>query len=459
MTAGPEVSEGGCAVPAALGGGTAAGSVPDAGALWEESLRGRRILYALWDGGGNVATTLLLLDGLARRGARVTVLSNDSVADRVRAAGLEFTPYRLGPRHDPRSRETDVLKLWEAQTPAESSRLIRDRVMFGPAEALCRDTLRAAEECGAELLAADYTLFGPLVAAERLGLPHLVLMNTIYPLPTTALTGLRAARSGPFTYLFTRMLAQGLPRLNEVRAKFGLPPLATAQEQYEHADATVVTCHPRFDPASASVPHHVHYVGPQVDPPARVPARLPGPARRVLVSLSTTDQPEEALLADSLVRAAELVGAAEGGGDIEFEFLGGVLDHRAGLPAHVTARGYVPLEARLPHADLVLHHGGFGTTTRALLWGVPAIIFGSFQEQFNSARRLGELGAGTGLRRDSDPVDIAAAILDYTGAPRRAAARDCARAFHAEHDQQAAARVFAELAARADAGVPQVLSP
>ncbi|MFI1805831.1 glycosyltransferase [Streptomyces californicus] len=454
MTAGPVAPGREGAVPAARNGGTAAGPAPDRDALTERSLRGRRILYALWDGGGNVATTLLLLGDLARRGARVTVLSNDSVADRVRAAGLEFTPYRLGPRHDPRSRETDVLKLWEARTPAESSRLIRDRVMFGPAEALCRDTLRAAEECGAELLAADYTLFGPLVAAERLGLPHIVLMNTIYPLPTAALAGLRAARSGPFTYLFTRMLAQGLPRLNEVRERFGLAPLATAQEQYERAGATVVTCHPRFDPASASVPPRVHYVGPQVDPPARVPARLPGPARRVLVSLSTTDQPEEALLVDALVRAAELVGAAEDGADIAFEFLGGVLGHRAELPANVTARGYVPLEEHLPYADLVLHHGGFGTTTRALLWGVPAIIFGSFQEQFNSARRLDELGAGTGMRRDSDPADIAAAILDRTAAPRRAAARDCARALHAEHDRNAAARVFAEQAARAGRAAP-----
>ncbi len=102
----------------------------------------------------------------------------------------------------------------------------------------------------------------------------------------------------------------------------------------------------------------------------------------------------------------------------------------------------------------MLHHGGFGTTTRALLWGVPAIIFGSFQEQFNSARRLDELGAGTGMRRDSDPADIAAAILDRIAAPRRAAARDCARALHAEHDRNAAARVFAEQAARAGRAAP-----
>ncbi|MER7481269.1 nucleotide disphospho-sugar-binding domain-containing protein [Streptomyces sp. NPDC126510] len=414
----------------------------------EATLQDRRILYALWDGGGNVATTLLLLGALARRGARVTVLSNDSVADRVRAAGLEFTPFRLGPRHDPRSRETDVLKLWEAQTPAESSRLIRDRVMFGPAEALCRDTLRAAEACRAELLAADYTLFGSLVAAERRGLPHVVLMNTIYPLPTAGTTAVGTARSGPFTYLFARMIAQGLPQLNSVRGEFGLPPLASAQEQYEHADAVMVTCHPRFDPASASVPPYVHYTGPQVDPPARLPGRPAGPARRVLVSLSTTDRPEEGLLVDSLVRAAERVG------ETEFEFLGGVLDHRTDLPPNVTARGYVPLEERLPYADLVLHHGGFGTTTRALLWGVPAIIFPSFQEQFNSARRLDELGAGTGLRRDSDPADIAAAIRTYTAASRRTAAQDCARAFHAEHDPDAAVRVFARLdASRTRRGV------
>ncbi|MFI6287539.1 glycosyltransferase [Streptomyces sp. NPDC051018] len=406
----------------------------------DEPLGGRRLLYALWDGGGNVATTLLLLRGLARRGAGITVLSNDSVAERVRAAGLDFTPFRLGPRHDPRTRETDVLKLWEARSPAEASRLIRDRVMFGPADALCQDTLGAARECGADLLAADYTLFGSLVAAERLGLPQVVLMNTIYPLPTPTLSGLRAARSGPFTYLFTRMLAQGLPELNRVRAASGLPVLATAQEQYERADAVVVTCHPSFDPAAPSVPPYVHYIGPQVEPPREPPGPPTGPLRRVLVSLSTTEQPEEALLVDSLVRAAALVG------DAEFEFLGGVLAPGRELPPNVTAHGYVPLEQRLPGTGLVLHHGGFGTTTRSLLWGVPSIIFPSFQEQFNSARRIEELGSGRGLRRDSPPEVIAAAIRELLDTPsHRASARERARAFRAEHDPGAAARVFAAI--------------
>ncbi|MFI2214229.1 glycosyltransferase [Streptomyces sp. NPDC020141] len=424
----------------------------------EGDLSGRRLLYALWDGGGNVATTLLLLRSLADRGARITVLSNESVADRVRAEGLDFTPFLLGPRHDPRTRETDALQLWEASSPAEASRLIRDRVMFGPAEALCQDTLRAARECGAELLAADYTLFGSLVAAERLGLPHVVLMNTIYPLPTERLAGLRAARSGPFTYLFTRMLAQGLPELNRVRASFGLPGLTTAQEQYERADAVVVTCHPSFDPASSSVPPRVHYIGPQVEPPAELPNPPRGPVRRVLVSLSTTEQPEEALLVDSLLKAAALVENAE------FAFLGGVLDPGRALPAHVTAHGYLPLEERLPGADLILHHGGFGTTTRALLWGVPAIIFPSFQEQFNSARRIEELGAGAGLRRDSTPEDIAEAVRGLLADPAlRPSARERARAFRAEHDASAAARVFAGLRRSAPAAgspaLPRLAGP
>ncbi|MEU6021874.1 nucleotide disphospho-sugar-binding domain-containing protein [Micromonospora sp. NPDC047134] len=402
----------------------------------------RRLLYALWDGGGNVATTLLMLRSLAAEGTPVTVLSNDSVAERVRAAGLEFTPFRLGPRHDPRSRDTDVLKLWEAGSPAEASRLIRERVMFGPAVELARDTLRAAEECDAQLLAADYTLFGSLVAAERLGLPHVVLMNTIYPLPTVEVAGLRAARNGPFTYLFTRMLAQGLPRLNEARAVFDLPPLTTAQQQYEHADAVVITCYPSFDPASSSVPSKVRYIGPQVEPPAELPEPPGGPVRRVIVSLSTTAQPEEALLVDSLVQAAALVE------NTEFEFLGGSLADRTDLPANVRGYGYIPLEERLPHADLVLHHGGFGTTMRSLLWGAPAIIFPSFQEQFNSARRLEELGAGCGVRRDSAPEVIAEAISgSLSSAERRSAARECARTFRKEHDPRAAARIFAALAA------------
>ncbi len=64
--------------------------------------------------------------------------------------------------------------------------------------------------------------------------------------------------------------------------------------------------------------------------------------------------------------------------------------------------GYVPLGQWLPRCHAVIHHGGIGTTSRAMNAGVPQLIRPMAFDQFDNAARVERFELGLYLRRDSD---------------------------------------------------------
>ncbi len=101
------------------------------------------------------------------------------------------------------------------------------------------------------------------------------------------------------------------------------------------------------------------------------------------------------------------------------------------VPATVTVRRWVPQAELLPYIDLVVHHGGSGTTLGALAAGVPQLILPQGADQFANAEAVS--AAGAGLRLTSGEVS-AEAIAAYVGRllPRRSDHRDAARALAGE---------------------------
>ncbi|MBB4907478.1 glycosyltransferase [Actinophytocola algeriensis] len=89
------------------------------------------------------------------------------------------------------------------------------------------------------------------------------------------------------------------------------------------------------------------------------------------------------------------------------------------LPADVTVRKWLPQAGLVPHADLVVHHGGSGTTLGALAAGVPQLVLPQGADQFANAAALTEAGAAITVDDVAAIADSAAAI----GAGHRAAAR------------------------------------
>lgn len=129
----------------------------------------------------------------------------------------------------------------------------------------------------------------------------------------------------------------------------------------------------------------------------------------------------------------------------------------AGTP--VFAVGEVSHDWLFPQLAAVVHHGGSGTTHRAVLAGVPSMAVPVGYDQPYWGRRLAELGVAVPPvpYRKLSPARLASAIGQLTGDPGIAArAKQLGAVLSAENGASAAARIImAELAAQATRGSHQ----
>ncbi len=91
----------------------------------------------------------------------------------------------------------------------------------------------------------------------------------------------------------------------------------------------------------------------------------------------------------------------------------------APLPANARVEQWWPQASVMPHTDVVVGHGGFGTTMTALAGGVPQIVIPLFAfDQFVNAERVATIGAGVCLDGGPDAAtSLAPALADVLGDP------------------------------------------
>jgi UDP:flavonoid glycosyltransferase YjiC (YdhE family) len=108
-------------------------------------------------------------------------------------------------------------------------------------------------------------------------------------------------------------------------------------------------------------------------------------------------------------------------------------DQLGDVPDNVTVQSWVAQAKLLPHVDVVVHHGGSGTTLGALTVGAPQLILPQGADQFANADAVGAAGAGLVLLPDELSAN---AIAEHTHRllPRhgRGGHRDTARAIAEE---------------------------
>ena len=84
----------------------------------------------------------------------------------------------------------------------------------------------------------------------------------------------------------------------------------------------------------------------------------------------------------------------------------------APLPANARVEQWRAQASVMPHTEVVVGHGGFGTTMVALAGGVPQVVIPLFaSDQFVNAERVEAIGAGVCLDGGSDAVSALAAAL------------------------------------------------
>lgn len=393
----------------------------------------KHVLFVLWAGGGNIPPQLALARRLVERGHRVSVLAPHAVQPNIEAAGCVFLPLRSVPEHDSLSPSGDPLRDWEARTSVEAAARVRDKLIFGTAQAYYTDVSVAIDAVRPDVIATDYLLLGAYVAAERARLPLAALVHTVYPLPAPGLPPygmgfqpakgvLGRARDALFAQIFQRFYNTRLEDLNQVRAHAGLTPLTTAFQQFYGADRLLVLTSQAFDFPATSLPANVRYVGPQLDDPSWVqpwtaPTLLDEHRPLVLVSLSTTYQRQEDVLRRVIAALADL--PVQG-----LVTLGPALNKQDfALPPNVIAETYIPHVLVCPRVDVVVTHGGLGTITTALAYGKPLVCIPMGRDQGDNAARVTYRGTGVICSSKTSAAQLQRAIrrtLDEPGFRERA---------------------------------------
>ena len=98
----------------------------------------------------------------------------------------------------------------------------------------------------------------------------------------------------------------------------------------------------------------------------------------------------------------------------------------------------VDLPALAGQCDLIVSHGGHGTTAQALLAGIPILTFPQHLEQATLAHRVAAVGAGKAVAARAEGIDYGTVMaqLVEAGAARAAAERFAAK--HRDFDAEAA---------------------
>ncbi|WP_051177809.1 glycosyltransferase [Nocardia concava] len=338
-------------------------------------------LVALTGSGGTVPPELGVVRRLVRRGHRVTVLAEESLTGAVAATGARLRP-RAGAGY-------------------------------------ARDTADEIDAERPDLVLASYFAFGAMVAAQACEVPFSVLIPGVYPLPVEGGpppgTGFGRAH-GPLGRLRDRVVGslvqrrwdeELLPRLNALRADFGLERLAHYQDQAQLAHRQLVLSSAAFD-FPGQCPDGVRWVGPILDEPDWVEdgtwTQTDGGEPLILVTLSTTDRGQT----DCLQRIADALGLLPVRGVLT---TGPAIEPEAiHAPPNVTVLRAAPHRELMRHASLVVTHGGHGTLMKAFAADLPVVVLPHGRDTADNAARVRAHRAGIVLPRSASPQRIARAV-------------------------------------------------
>jgi UDP:flavonoid glycosyltransferase YjiC (YdhE family) len=231
--------------------------------------------------------------------------------------------------------------------------------------------------------------------------------------------------------------------VNEFRTSLGLPPIDRIMHRWLHSTQLVIGFFPDW------------FARPQPD----------WPPRTHLVGFPLWDSKSAALPADALeflaAGAAPVVFTPGSAGATMHRYFNESVDAvralgvRAmlvtnfpeqvptDLPPGVKTFGYLPFSGLLPHAAMLVYHGGIGTLAQTLKAGIPHLVVPNGHDQFDNAFRIEQLGLGRGLPqtryRARRVVDAIKTVLG------NAAVRSRARDYAARLDGEASVARACEL--------------
>ncbi|MBK6854055.1 MAG: glycosyltransferase family 1 protein [Burkholderiales bacterium] len=375
-----------------------------------------KILIVAAGSHGDVLPFISLGRELQDRGHTVRIFASGPFAPLAAEAGLQFV---------------------EVLSSAEYQRLLSDRDATDARKGMallaqavistqrrCLALLEREHEPGRTLVVGSSLAWATRLLAEMKHVP----VVTVHLSPSWLRSNHRAPSIGPLGHMerapaiVKRLIWRLMDRrfldplftapFNAIRAECGLAPVSRVFHRWIHeADLTLGLFPAWFAPVQPDWPSGLQLAGfPLYDHgddralPPDVQRFLDAGEPPVAFTAGTANASSHAFF-DTSVRACELSGRRG------LLLTQDAAQLPADLPHHVAHFGYVPFKALLPRLSCLVHHGGIGTTSQALLAGVPQLVRPMGFDQFDNARRVQALGiARQLLPRHYKPAAVAKAL-------------------------------------------------
>jgi len=275
------------------------------------------------------------------------------------------------------------------------------------------DLVRTLRSWKPDVLAVDILFHCGAIAAEACALPYATFCPVILPIPSSALPaygfGLSPSNPPHWRRLVGKIALHWLNHsgdaiVNRARRRHGLPAM---RGTFFHASPYLFLAFTTeaFEYHRPDLPRQVFLVGPSISE-QRGDTDVPFPWEwldgrpLVYTSLGTLNTGQVEFF-DKVVEASR---------SQPWQMVISVGRHTelsrwTDVPQNVLLRNYVPQLALLRKAHATLNHGGANTVMEALAAGVPIAAAPAGADQFESAQRVVEAGAGLRLKLRPLSVD------------------------------------------------------
>lgn len=342
---------------------------------------------------------------LRERNHRITLMANEHFKPLATDNGFRFVSIGTAAEYQQALRNPDLHK-----KIASGKNLARSICKAMPIQ---YQAIRHHYEPSRTVVVASGAAFGARIAHEKLGVPMATVVlqpavvRSAHKMPVVA-----GAPSVP-TWLplsCTRSLLWFLDRIldrifcihevNAFRASLALPPVRSLVKDWWLSPQRVIALFPDwFGLPQPDWPAQIRMTGfPLYDKGSDARA-LPGELQSFLDAgpPPVVVAPGSGMMCDHtffevVVRACQLLGRR------------GILltpytdQLPRDLPASVRHFDYIPFSQLLPHAAVIIHHGGVGTAAQAMAAAIPHLVIPMVNDQPDNAARIKSLGVGDWLR-------------------------------------------------------------
>lgn len=378
-----------------------------------------KVLIVTIEGGGNVPPVLNLTQQLIRSGHAVTILSEPWFKELVEGTGATFTAFTE--YFTKTDRTQDMFQDWKNKNNGF------ENVIFGPAEIVVRETIRAIQEHQPDVLVADVVLPAALIAGESQKIPSVCLFHMPEYLPGSnrppgglglvpgkGLFG--KLRDKLLGKVFDKIFNKYLPKINAIRKSLDLPAQKNVADFFRHCDLRLIQTSEAFDFPILPTPKNVVYTGPVLDDPDWVqewqnPFSSGDKRPLVVVAMSTTFQNQQQAIQNCIDGLAQL--------DVRgLVTLGIAMENEVfRIPDNVKVVKDASHAQVFPQADCVVTHAGHGTVMRALANGVLMVCMPMGRDQGDNSAKVAYHGTGIKLSPKASANSIRKAVQQILDQP------------------------------------------